>query len=144
MPKIRLCGLALLFSGVALTASAQPSELDRAQLERVEDLSESLANQLLELSVSLRRQDLPQIGASFDERKSFEATLFPSKAAAGSLVLKWIESHGWDLESEPRLVERQRFLASLEDFLAHFTNIEDVRFKVKKANFELGEPIRGN
>jgi len=135
--------LASLFCAVALPASPQPIELDRAQLDRVEDLSESLANQLLELSVSLRRQDLAQVATSFHEHESFEATRFPTKPAPSASVVKWIESHGWELEREPRTVTRAAFLESLEGFLAHFTSIEDVRFKVKKADFELGEPVQG-
>jgi len=137
------CVLVWLVCAVALPASAQTIELDRAELERVEDLSESLANQLLELSVSMRRQDLAQVATIFDAHGTFDATLFPSKAGPSSLAFKWIESHGWELDSEPRPLRREVFVASLEAFLAHFTSIEDVRFKVKKADFELGEPVRG-
>ena len=63
-------------SPMGASAQERPSlELDRSALEQIEDDSESLANQLLDLSVELRRQDLGKAAKYFPEE--FEATLFP-------------------------------------------------------------------
>ena len=57
-----------------------PLEIDRPALEQIEDDSESLANQLLDLSVELRRQDLRKAAKYFPEE--LEATPFPTRAGA--------------------------------------------------------------
>ncbi len=123
-------------------AQERPSlELDRSALEQVEDDSESLANQLLDLSVELRRQDLSKAAKYFPEE--FEATLFPTRSGAVQHDIKWIRRHGWDLDKVPKVTDRADFLQSVEAFLSHFTEIEDVRLKVKGAEFDGGTPTRG-
>ena len=125
----------------ALAQERSSLELDRAALEQIEDDSESLANQLLDLSVELRRQDLGKAAKYFPEE--FEATLFPTRPDAVQHDIKWIRRHGWDLNVAPKVTERADFLQSVEGFLSHFTEIEDVRLKVKGADFDGGTPTRG-
>ena len=125
------------------TLEPQTLELDRDRLERIEDLSESLANQLLAMSVAVRRQDLTEVASSFPATDPLEATLFPDEPAPDAPVVKWIEHHEWNLDTEPNAMPASELLRSLESFLGHFESIEDVRFKVKNAEFELKERVTG-
>jgi hypothetical protein len=93
----------------SLGASTDKTQkVDRNRLEVIEELSESLANDLLELSVATRDRDL-QLTAEFFP-VSIAAKPFPSRPT--------LIKNGW------------------AEFLAHFSEIEDARFKVKEANFD--------
>ncbi|MFQ5776597.1 MAG: FG-GAP repeat domain-containing protein [Terriglobia bacterium] len=116
------------------------------RLEVIEELSESLANDLLELSVAVRIGDEGGMGAFFPAE--LNATPFPSHPLPLRLELKWIGRHGWALrpsapgselksqEREARRVTREEFLSGWFAFLQHFAEIEDARFKVKRAQFD--------
>jgi hypothetical protein len=119
-----------------LAQEFQILELDRARLEQVEELSESLANQLLEMSVALRRQDIAQVARSFPESDSLQGTLFPVSAGSVSPDSKWLLAHTWELDTETTTHTSAELLTSLESFLQHFREISDVRFKVKHASFD--------
>ena len=136
--------LAALLLGVRLqTLGTQTLELDRDRLERIEDLSVSLANQLLAMSVAVRRQDMTEVASSFPATEALEATPFPDEAAPETPVVKWIERHEWNLDTEPSPISASELLRSLESFLGHFESIEDVRFKVKSAEFDLDKSAAG-
>lgn len=131
-------------------------DIDRTRLEIVEDLSESLANDLLDLSVAVRDRDLRGMAEFMPAKLS--ATPFPSKPLPVNEEVKWIGKHAWTATtSSPRAKRREpagnpetgngnaggarrttqkEFLRAWQDFLAHFTEIEDVRFKVKEAFFD--------
>lgn len=131
--------LALLLLG----AAPQSLHLDRERMERIEDLSESLANQLLAMSVAVRRQNLAEVATSFPATGTLDATPFPRMPASKTSVVKWIARHPWQLETTSSPMPASELVDSVEVFLAHFSSIEDVRFKVKKADFELTEPPSG-
>ena len=57
--------LAVLLAGCS--DQAQPPSIDQAQVERAEDLSEALANQLHELSLSVRDGDMAAITTHFGD-----------------------------------------------------------------------------
>ncbi len=121
----------MMVAAIALACSGPAVE--REELDAVEDLSESLANDLLDLSVATRRQDLARMAEYFP--LSLEAIPFPDKAEEAVEQTTTARAHGWAVEREPLEMSRERFLAHWADFLAHFSAIEDVRFKVKDANF---------
>ena len=77
---------------------SKPFEQDR--LEQIEDLSESLANDLLELSVAVRDRQEAEIGRFFADSIEQGA---PWPIAAGSLApeVKWIHRHGWRSPEAP-------------------------------------------
>jgi hypothetical protein len=55
--------------------------------------------------------------------------------------VKWVNSHLWEVADKKRAntqgkITGKDFLADWEEFLAHFSEIEDARFKVKEANFD--------
>src|SRR5215472_9649103 len=76
---------------VAPAGKEQSVELNR--LEVTEELSESLANDLLDLSIAARDRDLEQIANFFPDTLS--AAPFPSQATATRSEVKWISIHGW-------------------------------------------------
>jgi len=135
---LALLGLASA-SGVA--QESQPLQFDRSALEQTEDHSESLANDLLDLSVALRRQDLSQVSKHFAEE--IEATVFPSRTGPAVPEVKWLTRRQWEVSDTPGQVRREDFEESLQAFFANFSLIEDFRLKVKQADFEAGPPVRG-
>ncbi len=118
--------------------------VDRDRLETVEELSESLANDLLELSVAVRDRNVEQTAEYFPAL--FSGKPFPSRAAGAKPQIKWISVHGWEsaeaesANNNPDKISAKKFLSGWTEFLNHFSEIEDARFKVKEANF--GEKAR--
>jgi hypothetical protein len=120
------------------TATAAAT-VDRSRLETVEELSESLANDLLELSVAVRDRNLQLTAEYFPSE--ITAKSFPSQASPIKNQVKWIGSHIWETKQNPDSnaagkISREAFLKDWAIFLDHFSEIEDARFKVKEANFD--------
>ncbi|MGI9105409.1 MAG: FG-GAP repeat domain-containing protein [Pyrinomonadaceae bacterium] len=158
------CGLLLLLASVCFierSAQAQPQTApERTRLETVEDLSESLANDLLELSIATRDRNLERTAQFFPAR--LNSAPYPSRPAELKNQIKWVNAHGWtadtpdvntltrngalpplkaiipgsEVAKTPRRMSREEFLRGWSEFLAHFSEIEDARFKVKEANFD--------
>ncbi|MCY7375115.1 MAG: VCBS repeat-containing protein [Pyrinomonadaceae bacterium] len=122
------------------TAKTQP--VDRNRLEVIEELSESLANDLLELSVATHDRNL-ELSAEFFPAQ-IAAKPFPSQPAAIKNQVKWIGIHGWNAPDNSTSnasggadkISSRDFLGNWSKFLEHFSEIEDARFKVKEANFD--------
>ncbi|HLM57100.1 MAG TPA: hypothetical protein VK422_13375, partial [Pyrinomonadaceae bacterium] len=161
----RLCALALLLSSFgaaprlfAQNPQAPAAQVDRSRLEVVEELSEALANDLLELSVATRDRDAAKTAEFFPER--LEATPFPVRPLPVKNVVKWIGKRDWEAttpavsavnktapvsfrgDSAPadpkaaRAFTREEFMRDFSAFLNHFEEIEDTRFKVKESSFD--------
>lgn len=131
-----ICILGLLIGFVSVGAFAQDG---RSRLEVTEDLSESLANDILTLSVATRDRDFETTAQYFPAQ--FAAKPFPSRPAAAKTQVKWISLHNWEIASpnqtnNPVKTTNAEFLKNWKEFLAHFSEIEDARFKVKEANFD--------
>ena len=121
--------LTLAWIGVDRLGAA--TTVDRRRLERIEDLSESLANQLHRLSTFLLERELDSLATHFSE--DLRATSIP-KTAAPVGAIKWIRD-------EPALplrtgLDKAEFVREWSSFLDRFSSMEDVRFKVKEAHFE--------
>lgn len=125
--------------------------VDRTRLEESEELSESLANDILELSVAVRDRDAGLTSAYFPAR--IAAKIFPTRRLPAKTQVKWISTHNWEAENQtpeivvvgggdkagetaPNKIAGKEFLGSWEKFLDNFSDIEDARFKVKEANFD--------
>jgi len=119
---------------VATPSNVQSVEISR--LEVTEQLSESLANQLLDLSIAVRDGNREQTSKYF--APLLDSSPFPSQPSALKGDVKWIGSHGWTPQSVPGTpqITRDEFLSGFFVFLSHFSNIEDARFKVKLASFD--------
>ena len=140
-----VCALFLLIAALPFrpdaqnTVSANKQAVDGSRLEVIEELSESLANDLLELSVATRDRDLELTAEFFP--KQLVANAFPSRPLPAKTQVKWVGTHGWEaanknVSTTPAKITRAEFLKNWSEFLAHFSEIEDARFKVKEANFD--------
>ncbi len=120
--------------------------IDRNRLEVIEELSESLANDLLQLSVLTRDRDISGMADFFPPQLS--AKPFPSRPLPTQNQVKWIGIHNWAMadgkdflmsktsaELNNSKITGKEFLNGWSEFLEHFSEIEDARFKVKEANF---------
>lgn len=132
------------------TVAAQ-TRVDATRLELIEDLSESFANDMLELSVAVRNHDLQRMADFFAARVAGERLPAQPTELKPSASL-WISSHGWAppavIAPAPQASEkaaadpasasqsREQFLRDWGTLLDHLGDIEDVRFKVKQANFD--------
>lgn len=139
---------ALAQSLTPAAAQGSTGRVDDSRLEVTEDLSESLANDLLELSIATRDRDLARTAVFLPSRLA--SAPFPSRPAELKPQLKWISTHGWAADAastngaaqpgaSPQTsaaITREDFLRGWASFLSHFSEIEDVRFKVKEANFD--------
>ncbi|HEY0050637.1 MAG TPA: VCBS repeat-containing protein, partial [Pyrinomonadaceae bacterium] len=141
------CALFLLVSAFSFGIPAQnilpptnKQPVDRTRLEVIEELSESLANDLLELSVATRDRDLELTAEFFP--KQLAAKAFPSRPLPAKAQVKWVGTHGWESGNKTdsaialATMPSAEFLRNWSEFLAHFSEIEDARFKVKEANFD--------
>ena len=123
---------------LAQTIPQAPSDTKR--LEVAEELSESLANDLLTLSVAARDREIDLIAEYFPAQVAGKA--LPSSPTQTRTQVKWVGVHGWEPShkmiaavNQPNTPKKE-FIASWSSFLDHFSEIEDARFKVKEANFD--------
>jgi hypothetical protein len=148
------CALALLINATRVAPFAQnpnsstaqtankSQTVDRKRLEIIEDLSESLANDLLELSIAARDRDAVLTAEYFPARLASQT--FPSRPASVVNQIKWIGVHKWESATQSaspsaanqNKLTKKDFLNGWSEFLEHFSEIEDARFKVKEANFD--------
>jgi hypothetical protein len=129
--------LLLLAPACALAQSAPKVEVDPKRLEVIEELSESLANDILELSVATRDRDAEVTARYFPAQ--IEAKPFPAEPGPVKSELKWISSHAWSAQATgvtQGTLSREEFLRGWNTFLYHFSEIEDARLKVKGATFD--------
>ena len=109
-------------------------ELDKAELEQTEDLSESLANSLLEFSVTVRERDLKRIGGFFESPS--RVTPWPALSGVPASEFKWISTATPRVtRKRPKKVPRDELMRSWAKFLETFSSVEDARFQVKGARF---------
>ena len=129
--------------GSTSAAPSQTQQLDTGALHTVEELSESLANDLLALSVAARDKDRLAIERFF--APELEADVLPTQPGELRSELKWIRSHEWHPDGRQAApLGRAQLLNHLEKLLEHFSELEDVRFKVKGADFDLVTGDRGS
>ena len=141
-----LCALLLIVAlagdeAVAQASVPSPASVDARRLEISEELSESLANDLLELSVVTKNRDLEKTAQFFPEELA--ADTFPSEPSDTKSEVKWIMSHSWTAKpasasssGKTGRIKATDFLVGWSAFLDHFSEVEDARFKVKVANFD--------
>ncbi|HZI18963.1 MAG TPA: VCBS repeat-containing protein [Pyrinomonadaceae bacterium] len=143
-------------AGARQQPAAPEAQVDRARLEVIEELSEALANDLLELSVATRDRDSAKTAEFFPAR--LNATPFPSRPLPLRQVVKWVSSRNWEMPAAPVAsggggaqtvraslpadpkapapMAAAAFLRGWSDFLDNFSEIEDARFKVKESSFD--------
>ena len=123
----------VLSVGAVGIAQQETTAIDTEALNATEELSESLANDLLDLSVATRDKDRATIERYFADH--LIATPIPVASVDHPGPVAWITNRDWPIEAAAT-IDRNTFLAGLETLLEHFPSIEDVRFKVKQASFD--------
>ncbi len=138
LTAVTTASMALFATVASVQPPATPIPVDTARLEAIEDLSEGLANDLLELSVAVRDRDLRQIAEFF--APSIATSPMPSQPGPMTSKVKWISTHGWAAPGPGTpaagAISRDEYLKGWAGFLDHFSEIEDVRFKVKAADID--------
>ncbi len=127
---------------LSASATEKSQKVDSSRLEITEELSESLANDLLELSAATRDRDLKLTSEFFPTE--IAAKNFPTHPTPIKNQVKWVGAHTWEAKENAVLkastdadkITGKAFLNDWSEFLAHFSEIEDARFKVKEANFD--------
>ena len=129
-----LTALTLLAALVAL-ACASPSgdPVDIEQLEVQENQSESLANDLLLLSVAMRKADRNRFSDFWSETVS--ATPLPDDDPERTAVTDRAFQAVWSFDAEPGEFSRDDYVTMLWSLVERYESLEDVRFKVKKVDF---------
>jgi hypothetical protein len=138
-----------IYAQTTTPADQKAAAIERNRLEVIEELSESLANDLLQLSMATRDLDTTTTATYFPPQLS--AKPFPSRPLAVQNQVKWVGTHGWETSDKsnsllPKTnatstitdigkINGKDFLNGWTGFLNHFSEIEDARFKVKEANF---------
>ena len=133
---VRLCLLATFWVHVSPgnLLSQGDVQLDKGRLIEVEDLSESLANALLNFSVAVRGGDLRTIRAFLADE--VEALTFRHSTVGVGSSIKWISQSSVDLSHlQPVFTQRESLIEEWTAFLTGFSEIEDVRFKVTDSTF---------
>ena len=128
--------LIVIISGCAPDAPLS----DREQIEATEDLSESLANDLLALSVAVRD------GRPLDEWLSNRVALlgFPDSPQDEIPLVRGVVRREWAVvPTEAVEFDRSEALAMFAKLLGHFSEIEDARFKVKSFDVDPDRPGNG-
>jgi len=121
---------------------APASEFDRAALERTEDLTESLANDLLALSVAVRDGDSETVARHF--AGTVEATPVGLGRPESHALGTWVEERHWTVSDQSRSWTRDQFIEEFGKLTAGFSSLEDTRFKVVESRIDVesktGEP----
>ena len=123
--------VALLRAPASAAEGAGESTVEKEQLERVEDYAESLANQLHDLSLAVRDGKIEELTGHF--AADLQGMGWHLRPGAGTEEVKWIRQKQVDLQKS--VLDRAAFAEMWSEFLAQFSSIEDVRFKVKAADF---------
>ena len=130
---VRTLTLLTLVAGLLV---GQQAVFDQLELERTEDLSESLANDLLRLSVATRDRDAAGIAPHWADE--VEIAGFFDGPSATEVLHSWLGTHDWQGSGVKR-VTRTELLRRFTALLDHFDSIDDARFKVKRATFREGD-----
>lgn len=125
----------VLLAAMTALACATPEEdpVDVEKLEVQEDQSESLANDLLAFSVAMRKADLNRFSDFWNE--TVLATPVPEDDPDRTLVADRAFLAVWSFGAEPREFSRDDYVASIWSLVERYESLEDVRFKVKEAEF---------
>ena len=111
---------------------ANGSEAVFGEIVRAEDLTGELEIALLEFAADVKRG---AVGRAVRDRfgPNLASHGFPEESGALQHEVKWIHRHSWNLERREDRISREAFTASLQGFLDHFSEVDDLRFKVVSA-----------
>ena len=110
----------------AQTADPNQLQLDKENLVQIEDLSESLANALIDFSRAVQQKDLKRLARFFHE--AVQATPWPASLGTPNKTIKWVSLSAPHSAPSATLTEEQ-LEETWEAFLTLFSEIEDARFQ---------------
>ena len=120
-----------------LPGCATDSDYNQASLEEVEDLAESLANDLLAMSIAIRDGDQKTVANHFRRGPSRGRQSLPKPPKRKPLA-RWIDERHWDVEHGESLTRsRDEYLANFANLTDRFVSMEDVRFKVSTSDLDI-------
>ena len=131
---VRLVNLSIAIALTVACSGTGDVGFDRQALERAEDSSESLANDLLAFSVAVRDRDVGAIEGFVADR--VRCSELPAEPSRPETIVKWIGWREWSWPDHAETVSRRVFVERLQLLLARFGEIEDARFKVFSADFD--------
>jgi FG-GAP-like repeat len=111
-------------------------------LEVTEDLSESLANDMLDLSVAARDRNAAALAPFFAPR--IMAPPLAREPGPDRPEHQWFLRHGWQGAGDQAVISEHTgadVAGWLLAVLDHFDEIEDARFKVRQATFDAGSRV---
>ncbi|MGH7161834.1 MAG: hypothetical protein ACREID_00005, partial [Planctomycetota bacterium] len=100
-----------------------------ADIETIEETTESFANALYEFSDAARRGDEAAVRAFF--ANGLQGARFPATEGTLGPPMKWLRKRNWRFDAGPGDPA-----ASLIRFLRLHHSLEEVRFKVKSSSLE--------
>lgn len=119
------------------TPAVPRTEVDRRSLEDIEDKSEDIANGILELAVAVRNGETGKVAQYFADPTL--TTPLPAVTTPATPEVKWVQKYGWDfVPKKPVSTTRADLIKQWEAFLSNFTEVEDVRFKLRASEFSEG------
>jgi hypothetical protein len=144
MKILKITGLWVLL-GLALVSCgpAEDESFERVALDAVEDRSESLANDLIALALLAGDRQLEQMQSHFSDL--VDTAGLPAGPAALEPEVKWLSRHGWESSTDTeQQLSAAEMVTRLDLILDHFSELEDVRLKLKASEFNLDElPVQG-
>ncbi len=109
----------------------RPSNDIPTQMESVEQTTEDFANAMLDLGIALGKSNFSALENSISD--PIEAKMMTLDFVEKDRETPLIRGRDWVVDEETRQITARSFVAQTEDWLDHFWEIEDVRFKVKKS-----------
>ncbi len=103
-------------------------------MESVEESTEHFANAMLDLGIALGKGDLDALRRSIPD--PIEARTMTPDFVETTRDVDLIRGGNWGLAEETRSMTSEDFVHETQSWLEHFSEIEDVRFKVKKSTVQ--------
>ena len=130
--------LFFLLCALLIPVPAASAGVDRADMEHVEDLTEEFANSLHDLSFLVREGNVEAFREHLSE--TLTASGIPPRSGPGRPYTRWTLKE--PLGEAATGLGPDGFLESWATHLKDFSEMEDVRLKVKKAKVLPGTPAR--
>lgn len=143
LPILLIAGLLTIVGSLGCGSDSGTSSTEiPSQMESIEQATESFANAMLDLGLDLGRGDSPALKKSTTD--PLQARVFTVEFTENATNDRFIRSRTWKIADHIESMTSETFVQKTEAWLDHFSEIEDVRFKVKKSRvLDQGSAIEG-
>jgi hypothetical protein len=127
--------LVVILGGFSVSCSGdtQKDPLDVEALEKTEDLSEALANDLHEMSSAVRTGDADHVADFLTA--TVTGSLVPTEGSVTEGLPAGVRERRWSVSDRTETMSGAEYLEVFRSILGGARRAEDVRFKVKHADF---------